>query len=44
VQGKMSRSAKESAKRKGPALDRRMIADKMKGKARAKTKGKKGRR
>ena len=35
---KMSRSARESAKRKGPALDRRMIADKMKGKARAKTK------
>jgi hypothetical protein len=42
---KMSRSAKEKAKRKGPPLDRRMIADKMKGKARTRTKAKgKGRR
>ena len=39
---KLSRSAREKAKRKGPALDRRMIADKMKGKAKAITKGGKG--
>lgn len=38
----LSRSAREKAKRKGPALDRRMIADKMKGAAKAITKGKRG--
>lgn len=36
----LSRSAREKAKRKGPPLDRRMIADKMKGAAKAITKGK----
>jgi hypothetical protein len=41
---KMSRSAREKARRKGPPLDRRMIADKMKGRAKAITKGKKGRK
>jgi hypothetical protein len=39
---KMSRSAREKARRKGPPLDRRMIADKMKGKAKAISKGKGG--
>lgn len=45
---KLSRSARATKARKGPPLDRRMIADKMKGAAKAKntgrSKGKKGRR